>query len=138
MKGKKSNIEEMTQVIMGAEDRRGAFRDSLLKIGDEERASLVVAVKAAIDAEKEAVERVQKEQDELQRIENELFGQNVVISGNHRADSKGKQLTLALERGATMEELKQIRGAVPQHFSYLKRHGFTITLKDNVYRAFKA
>jgi len=140
MRGKQSNKADIVGIvaeIMAAEDRREAFRSSLLNIGDEARAELVIACQTAINAEKEVAQKAQKDKEELDRIERELFGTSVVVSGNHRADSKGKLLTLALERGATMDELKAIRGAVPQHLAYLRRHGFDVTLEKStgIYRA---
>ena len=125
------------QAIMMAPDSREAFRQALLKADDDGRVQLVMACKEA-QAQAQALKaQAQAQAQALADAERDLFGVPVHVQGNHRPESKGKALTEALSRGATMTELLSIRGAVPQHFAYLRKHGFTLTYDKStgIYKA---
>jgi hypothetical protein len=123
-----ADVTSMVEAIMTAVDSREAFRQALLTINnDEARAGLVIACKAYQETVRQAQAQAQAQADSIAQAERELFGVPVAVQGNHRSESKGKQLTEALSRGATMTELLAIRGAVPQHFAYLKKHGFNLS-----------
>lgn len=130
-------IDQLAERIMRSDNPRETFKAELAKLADSDRPALVLACKSYQERERAERDKAQAERDALSQAERDLFGVPVTVQGNHRPESKGKQLTLALERGATMTELLAIRGAVPQHFRYLRKHGFTISYDkaSGIYRA---